>query len=256
MFNIGAQVPRKFDIEVARGEINGYESMQIAGSNPAIGKTFEDAWDAGGIFSYPTAGETWEVVSSDANDTLLGTGAQKVLISGLDTGYMERIEEVELSGATPKVTSRTDWFRIASVFVVSSGSGQTNAGEITIRVSGGGLTRSLIQIGLARTFNGFFTVPASKTFIVQQAIVRIPKNEDVTLRTNFFAVPTNTGSTGGDVPIYQSQVISTFTSLPAVPEKTDFRISVKSSNDSVSVALIIEGILANGTEQSNALLSM
>lgn len=249
-------VPRLFNIEVSKGEVSGYISVQVAGNNPSIGNTFEDVWDFGGTFIYPTAGETWEVLSDNVNDMSAGTGARTVLINGLDTNYVEQTESVTMNGTTPVVTTRTDWFRMTSVIVISSGSGQTNAGDITIRVSGGGNTRSLIQTGLSRTFNGFFTVPANKVFIVQQAIVRLPKNNDVILRTNFFSVDTNTILTGGDVPIYQSQIISTFTSLPSVAEKIDFRISVKSSNESASVQLIIEGILASGSSQSNFLTSM
>jgi len=161
-----------------------------------------------------------------------------------------------MNGTSTVTTTRTDWFRITSVIVTSSGSGQTNAGNITIRVSGGGSTRSLIQTGLARTFNGFYTVPAGKTLVVQQAIVRLAKNEDVILRTNFLIDGTNTFITGGDVPIYQNQATSVFTALPALPEKTDFKITVKSTNDSVGINLLIEGILANGTGTANSLTSM
>lgn len=256
MIGLNAQVPRKFDIEVARGAIPGYTSMQIGGNNNSVGTTFEDVWDVGGLFVYPTSGETWEVVSDDANDTSAGTGARTVRISGLDENYVEQTESVTMNGTTPVVTTRTDWFRITSVFVVLSGSGQTNTGEIITRVSGGGTTRSLIQTGLSRTFNGFFTVPANKTLIVQQAIIRLAKNDDIILRTNFLIDGTNTFVTGGDVSIYQNQAETCFTSLPALPEKTDFRVSVKSTNDSVGVQILLEGILANGTDGSNLLLSM
>jgi len=253
---ISAQVPRKFDIEVSRGAIPGYESIQISGNNPDVGKIFEDVWDVGGTFVYPTAGETWEVLSDNANDSAAGTGARSVLISGLDVNYTQQTEIVSMNGTTPALTTRTDWFRDPSGLVMLSGSSQHNEGNITIRVSGGGTIRSLIRPELARTFNGFFTVPANKVLIVQQAIVRIPKDEDITLRTNFLINGSNTFITGGDIPIYQNQATSKFTSLPALPEKTDFRISVKSNNPSVSVAFLVEGILANGTIGSNSLFSM
>ena len=249
-------IPRKFDIEVAKGDIPGYTAMQIAGNNPDVGKTFEDAWDNGGTFVYPTAGETWEVLSANANDTSAGTGARTVLISGLDDSYVEQTESVTMNGTTPVATTRTDWFRITSVVVTSSGSGQTNAGAITLRVSSGGATRSLIIAGNSRTFNGFYTVPANKVLIVQQAIVRIPKNHDIFLKTNFLLDGTNTFISGGEVPIYQNQANTIFTSLPVLPEKTDFKISVKSTNTSVAVALLVEGILTKGTGSSNQLTSM
>jgi len=253
---MGVATPRLFNIEVARGEVGGYTSLQIAGNNPAVGTTFEDAWDAGGIFSYPTAGETWEVLSNSASDTSAGIGARLVVISGLDTDYVEQTEIITMNGTSAVTTTRTDWFRIIAVLVVSSGSEQTNVGSITIRVASGGTTRSLIQARLARTFNGFYTVPKGKNLLVQQAIVRLAKNEDIILRTNFLLDGTNTFLTGGDVPIYQNQATTNFTSLPVLPEKTDFKVSVKSANSSVAVTLLIEGILASGSTSSNSLTLM
>jgi len=256
MTNITAQVPRKFDIEVARKSIPGYEAIQIAGNNPSVGTSFEDTWDPGGTFVYPTSEETWEIFSDNANDTSGGTGARSVLINGLDDSYIEQTEVITMNGISIVTTTRTDWFRITSVLVISSGSSQTNEGNITLRVSGGGSIRSLIQTNLSRTFNGFFTVPSNKTLIVQQQIIRIPKNEDITLRNNFLIDGTNTFINGGDIYIYQDQSTSLFTSLPAFTEKTDFRVLVKSTNLSVNINFLVEGILTNGTLSSNSLFSM
>lgn len=244
---MGVATPRLFNIEVARGKISGYKHVVIQGQNPAVGKTFEDVWDVSGNFVYPTTGETWEVVSDDANDMLLGTGARKVVISGLDDNYDEQTEIVEMSGTTPKVTVRTDWFRITNVVVIDSGSSQENEGEITIRVSSGGATRSLIRTGLCQTFNGFYTVPAGKTLIVQLSQAVIPKNEDVTLQSRVLIFGTNTFIAGPGLPIYQNSIDLTFTSLPTIPEKTDLRLTAKSTNTTVSVQQLVEGILADGT---------
>jgi len=240
-----SQLPRNFDIEVARGTVPGYENIRIAGVNPSVGDSFEDLWDAGGKFLFPTAGETWEVVSDNVNDISEGTGAKTLLITGLDDSYVEQSEVIAMNGTTPVTTTRTDWFRIRSVIVVSSGSGETNAGDITIRVSGGGDTRSLIRTGLSNTFNGFFTVPANKTLFVLNAQVLIPKNEDVVNRNRFKGFGTNTFLSGGDNPLYQNQGIAVFTSLPTLPQKTDFVVTSKSTNTSVSVSILIQGKLVD-----------
>jgi hypothetical protein len=247
MTNIVAQVPRLFLLEVARGAVPGYTSTGFLGSNPSVGSTFETVWDNGGNFTYPTSGETWEVVSDNTNDTSAGTGARTVLIRGLDDNYLEVNEAVSLDGTTPVVTTRTDWFRIYSVLVISSGSSQNNEGDVTVQVSGGGLIRSKIIATFSTTFNGLFTVPAGQTFFILSAQIFVPKNEDVTVRNKFLVFGTNTFVSGGDTDIYQSDAKAQFNSIPTFPEKTDIESRVKSSNTSVQVSLNVEGILANGT---------
>jgi len=243
-----AQVPRKFDIEVSRGEVAGYRHIIIIGVNPAVGKdSFEDLWDVGGNFLYPTGAETWEVFSDNVNDSSAGTGARMVVIQGLDTNYVEQSEVVTMNGTTPVITTRTDWFRITSVIVISSGSTQENEGEITIRVSGGGTIRSLIRTGQGQTFNGFFTVPAGKTLLAQFSQAVIPKNEDVSLQSRVLIDGTNTFVAGPSLPIYQNNIATHFTSLPTLPSKTDLRLTAKSTNTTVKVSQLIEGILSNGT---------
>lgn len=253
---IFAQVPRLFNLEIARKCIPGYDSIAINGANPAVGKTEEDIWDFGGNFVFPTAGETWEVVSDNTSDTLLGTGARTVSITGLDDSFVEQQETVNLNGTTPVVTTRTDWFRIREVIVTSSGSGQENAGGITIRVSAGGLTRSLIRVGNSKTYNGFFTVPLGKTLLIQSRQIVNPKNEDVTVSSAVLIDGTNTFIKGNDLPIYQNEFHTHFTSLPTLIEKTDIRFTGKSTNSSVSVTVLIEAILANSTGFDNNLVGI
>lgn len=244
---ITAQVPRIFNLEVARGAVPGYRSVGNVGINPAVGKTPEDAWDVGGRFVFPTGAETWEILSDVANDSSAGTGARTVIISGLDTSYIEQTEIVSLNGTTPVTTTRTDWFRISSVVVISSGSNQANVGTITLRVSGGGLIRSQIRPDIGRTFNGFFTVPANKTLFVLRSAIFIPKNEDVSVTNKFLVDGTNTFINGGDINVYQNDVSINFAIFPTLPEKTDSITLLSSSNESVRVTVTTESIIANST---------
>lgn len=240
-------IPRLFDFEVSKGSVPGYSVGSFAGVNPNVGKTFETVWDQGGNFVFPTAGETWEVLSASAADTdSAGTGARKVVISGLDVDYIQQIEIVNLAGTTPVTTARTDWFRIRSVVVIESGSGEINAGDITIRVSGGGLVRSLIIALKGTTFNGFLTVPANKIFMVQQIQVIIPKGIDIVVRNKFKVFGTNTFITGGDTALYQNVSTINFRTPVPFPEKTDFEGTVLSTNVESSVAVLIEGKFVSG----------
>lgn len=241
-------LPRDFDLEVSRGVVAGYDPVAVVGINPAVGSTaFETMWDPGGKYVPPTSGETWELLSDNANDTILGTGLRRAVISGMDTTYNRQVEIVETNGTTPVITTRTDWFRIFAVVGISSGSSKKNEGNITLRVSGGGLIRSLMRIGQSTTFNGLFTVPSGKTLFIQQALLLIPKNEDVIVRNELEAFGTNTTVSGGDVSVYQNSAVTHFRALPTFPEKTDIEVTCKSTNTSVGVSFIFQGKLSTGT---------
>jgi len=238
-------VPRLFNIEVARGEVPGYQQVIITGLNPDVGSSFEDLWDVGGDFVFPTAAETWEILSDNVNDTSAGTGARTVLIQGLDTDYVEQQEVITMNGTSTVTTVRTDWFRITALQVISSGSNQANVGNITIQVLSGGLIRSKIRAGRGQTHNGFFTVPKDKSLLIQSTQLVIPKNEDVIARSKVLIDGTNTFITGNDLPVYQNTFTTFFTAIPTLPEKTDIVFTAKSTNTSVNVALLVEGVMAN-----------
>jgi len=214
----------------------------FTGVNPNVGKTFETVWDIGGTYTAPTGAETWEIVSDSTDDdgSPTGTGAQSIIITGLDTSYVAQTEIVTLNGTTPVVTTRTDWFRPRSIVVIASGSNKSNVGTITLRVSGGGATRSTILPGNAQSFNGFHTIQVGCMGYLLQFTPTIPKNEDVTIRGIVTLEGSSTDIVGGDIKVYQSSVAVPFRSNPVLAEKTDFSLLAKSSNPDVSVSIAFE----------------
>lgn len=245
MTSIVSPIPRSFELEAGRGAINGITPIAFAGSNPDVGTSFETLWDVGGIFVYPIAGETWEIVSNNVNDTLLGTGARQLVISGLDDNYLAAQEVVNLNGTTPVLTITTTWFRINGIVIISSGSSQFNEGTITLRVSGAGDIRSQILPQLSASFNGFFTVPIGKTLFLSQISSFIPKGEDVTIVSRVLIFGTNTWISGSNTEIYQNPASIEFKTLPAIPERSDIEFRVSSTNQSVRVTVSTEGTLVS-----------
>lgn len=134
----------------------------ILGYNAVVATTQTDLAEhlASGPLSIPTAGETWEVVSSSANDTAAGSGARTVRVYGLDASYNPLSETVILAGATPVATTNTTWFRVLGFHVLTVGSGGVTAGNVTLRVSGAGATRARITAGSNRAYQAFYTTPA------------------------------------------------------------------------------------------------
>ncbi len=142
----------------------GYTRVTALGNNPDIDilSVPEDVWTGGGVYPWMTASTALEILSNSANDAAAGTGARTVLINGLDANYVPVVQTITLNGVTP-VALTSNLFRINSAFIMSAGTGKINAGDITIRDSGGGTTRAILPLGYGITRQSMYTVPAGST---------------------------------------------------------------------------------------------
>jgi len=157
-----------FLVEVQKGNVSGHAIIDAPGFNPFIAQgTPEDLWQAGGTFLYPTAGEQWEILSDDSNDTAVGTGAREVTIDYLDSNYDEQTEVIALNGTTPVLLTAINSFRTIKAIVTDAGNTVGNLGGaigvITVQVAGGGNLRHQIDVGDNRSLNSHRTVPNGKT---------------------------------------------------------------------------------------------
>lgn len=181
---------RDYFAAVGFGQIDGHSRIAVIGNNPDIDTAPEDIWSGGGTYPWMTGATTLEVVSSSANDTSAGTGARTALIAGLNTSYAPISQTVTLNGTTPVAVS-TQFFRINSFLIMSAGSGEVNAGDITLRDAGGGTTRALIQTGYGIGRQSQYTVPAGFTLAIHSTVMSI--NRPTTVRdatiANFIRSP-------------------------------------------------------------------
>jgi hypothetical protein len=159
-----------FELQVARGQIQGHNTVFKFGNNPDINGSLETIWSQGGIYAYPAAATVMKVSSSSNDDDVAGTGARTVTVSGLDANYNEVSETVELDGQTEVLTT-TEFIRVNRAFVVTAGSGGTAAG--TIYVGTGTVTAgvpdtifAVISLGFNQTTMAIWTVPAGYTLYI------------------------------------------------------------------------------------------
>lgn len=155
-------------MQIKRGNVPGHSIIEKFGSGN-IGTTLVPVTSS---LSYqtPTTLTTLEAVSSSANDTAAGTGAQQLTVVGIGAGWAEVTQTVEMNGTTA-VTLGTQLFRVYRWWVSRSGTYATqstgsHAGTLTIRVSGAGATWSTIGVTPFPTGQsqiGCFTVPAGVT---------------------------------------------------------------------------------------------
>lgn len=149
-----------FSMQVKRGLVSGWRSTEIEGRNPDIdfdvNFPFVDLWEFQTNFTLPNTESVMDLFSDNANDTLLGSGARKVTVFGLDANFDEIQEEVDMDG-TNIVSTIQKFIRVFNVEVTDSGGSGENEGSITI--SDGSNNFGKILPGFNRSFNGHFTIP-------------------------------------------------------------------------------------------------
>ena len=126
------------------------------------GSTPEDVWDGGGLWVPPTAARIHDVASSNAADTSAGTGARTVRIYGLDSNWELQEEDITMNGTT-NVPTAAAYTRVFRAQVLTAGSGDVNAGDITITAQTDSTVTAQITAGKGQTLMAIYTVPAGKT---------------------------------------------------------------------------------------------
>lgn len=154
----------EFLLALSRGRIDGMSIALFQGENPEIDLATvpEDIVAFGGTYQFQSTAQSLEVLSSSAADAAAGTGARTVVVTLLNSSYVTVSETVTLNGLTPVALStqgiRCNGFRCDDV-----GSGAVNAGDVQLRVAGGGAIQAYIPAGKGRNQCGVFTVPAGYT---------------------------------------------------------------------------------------------
>ncbi len=147
---------------IAAGLISGVSIVNKFGRNPDVdsGSVPEDVWGGGGVYPFLSSAETITAVSDSALDTSAGAGARTIEVQGLDSNYELQTEDVILNGTTA-VTLASQYLRIFRSRVLTAGTGEVNAGTITI--AGTTQTQAVVSIGQGQTLMAIYTVPAGKT---------------------------------------------------------------------------------------------
>lgn len=137
----------------------------INGLNEDVGSTFEDIWDGGGVYPLPPSAVACQVVSASVNDTAEGTGARSVLVTGIDGAGALVTEAATLSGTTPVALVNT-YAVVHSVLCVSFGSGEANAGDVSVTAVNDGALLSRALEGRGTSQSTIFQVPAGYRFVL------------------------------------------------------------------------------------------
>lgn len=237
-----------FELQVARGQIEGHRRVVVFGYNGDIDTSMETVWPAGGILNFTDSAIQMKVSSTSTSDTSAGTGARTIVLEGLDADHLEISETVTLNGQTA-VTTTKSFLHINNAYVASTGSGLTAAGDIYIGTGTvtAGVPATIYDV-IAYDYNvritGSYTIPAGYTgYLVQglfssgqtggsNAVVgRLMTRGENDIRLTAAIVTLNNG-----VADYQ------FEYPPAIPEKTTIEaqaVGVAANNSCSSMFILV-----------------
>lgn len=242
MVDEGSSV-RNYLVEVGLGNIPGAESRAVFGAGALVeGEANQRVFGSGFTtrYQFPTAAAQMTIVSTDTNDTLLGTGTQVVLVIGLLADKTELQESVLMNG-TSGVTTVASFLRVNSILSVSVGSGKKNAGTITVK----NVTDLLAQMqpGFNLSQVSAFTVRSGATAIIMRSDTYPSKDDAVITTPHIFSAALG----GIDLTIlsqemYQNQVGFGFFVYTDVAGGTDIEVTgfSKVNNGSTIASTIFE----------------
>jgi hypothetical protein len=221
---VGAYEP--FDLQVARGQVDGHSAVEIFGYSAAIGSTaqgpmWEGQTQSGGLYTPPSSAAPLVLVSSSASDTT----ALSVKIEGLSSTYAPLVETIALNGTT-NVTTTGSFLRINAMYVTNG----TNVGTITAKISS--TTYAQINAGIGQTQMSIYTVPAGYTFYLSS--LQYDAAIGFTSSAYMTGQEYNKDNVSGQITVTQQTVFvqkqeTAFLVPVAHTEKTDLQFCVKAS---------------------------
>lgn len=222
-----------FNLQVARGAIDGHSLVNIFGYQPLVDGTSICIWENATPYIFPTAAVNMTVVSTSAADT-----AVVKLISGLDANYAPITEVLTVNGTTP-VTTVNQYLRINNVRTTSGNA----IGTVTFTHNGN--TYAKILPGTGQTQMSQYTVPAGYTFYLTRvdAFSQVSGGSNNYCTYNVQALLAN----GVSYSILQAPFTANYNARRVVPfpyyEKTSLQWRSTVASNTASVAMVIEGIL-------------
>lgn len=223
-----------FDLQVARGQIDGHSTVNIYGYQTAVATTFIPVWENATAYTYPVAATQMNLAGSNGDTAT-------ITIQGLDANYAQISENVVLNGTTP-VTTTKSYLRINSMNV-ALGSATNPAGVVTLKDLTNTIIYAQINAGVGRTQAAIYTVPAGYTYFLQRVNIYTSLNGN-----NFVTYQNKTIASNGVVQLTQQAAFATgYESRRVMPrpilEKTDIQLMAKLNSSTGVVSIAQEGYL-------------
>lgn len=223
-----------FDLQVARGQIDGHSTVNIYGYQAAVAQTFIPLWENATAYTYPVAATKMNLAGT-AGDTA------SIQINGLDADYLPISEVLVLNGATPVETVKS-FLRINSM-QVTAGSATNPSGVVTLKDLTNTTIYAQINTGVGRTQAAIYTVPAGYTLYLS----RVDGNTSLN-GNNYCTYRNRSQSVNGVVTLTQQAAFAiNYNAQRVMPrpfaEKTDIQLQAKVASTTGEVSFSAEAYL-------------
>jgi hypothetical protein len=246
---------RAFPIAISYGEIANHKIFSLLGRTTTTGTTQITMWSPATQYTFPSAAQKMELVSTDAADAVAGTGARSVRLIYLDADGKEGQEVINLNGTTVVTTVTSNIFRINSFRTATVGSLGTTKGTVNIRALGAGTIFSQIPPAENVAEMGVTTVPTGKVLFVSSfsgSCVGSTANKSarMTLRATYDIMSDQQLTPGLHfMPVVDSYLTNDVIARPfdeplRIPAGTDIKINLQ-GDSGVSCACIVRGWMAS-----------
>ena len=165
--------------EICKGNIPGHTPIFFSGTNKAVSSTPETIRSVGGLYPFQTAASQWTIQSDSINDTSGGTGAQLLIIQGLDSNYDE-ISEIIVPNGTSLVNTVNSYIAVNGFSCIQAGSNNTNDGNIDL-VANSTDNMARIVAGQNQALQAVKTVPNGKTWFTRSFTPTCGKDDELKL---------------------------------------------------------------------------
>lgn len=218
-----------------------------------------------------TTGSALQISSSSVNDISGGTGAITIYIDGIyikDGEWYERSTystPTTLNGQNAvQIGIDTDWYRINKIWVLTSGSGGTNAGDLYISPLNQALnlgvpTANILQsviAGYSNSTGGFFSIASNRRFLYTKGNFWVATNKEIRIREFFYQDFNGSGNTDDMTRYEVGQYVGASVSydyVGAAPYtgKTDIGLNIYTTTGSANAATYyVEYVLTDSSKEN------
>lgn len=227
----------EFWVNLGLGKIPGWSGFFMTATSTKITNIKSTIWENGTLLVPPTVAAPVDIISTDPNDTALGTGCREVSITGLGAGFLPQSEIVPTNGTSISTTSLS-FLRINSMIGSDFGSNNTNEGDITAQQGSNPIEFIVKNQVQART--AFLTTPAGFSGMAIDANIYGGKNDEFDLDAVATLNVLNSAQTLFTKTFhYQNGVRFLNKPEAAFPEKTDFTLQSTKTGSSGTVRATI-----------------
>lgn len=181
------------DRAIELGMIKGYSLDIKYGWNIGMAQNTEELISSlGGQFTEPSGEEIIEISSTSANDSIAGTGAQKIEVKCVRQDFTEETYEIDMNGLTA-VTTPVPCLYINRMIVSQAGSGKTNAGDIIASQSVSGIDLRQIPAEISVTQSCLYVVPKGYTALIEKVEFSVLRRQSGDPKVQFRGYVLNNG---------------------------------------------------------------